>query len=250
MGQEGVYFDLLDWLDQHGRFDPSTFLQRLQAAYQTGAITYVDAAIGSDRLTLHRLVHSRPSDAGRTARLLLQRPLRDQLLQVFSELEPVLVDLAALSAPHSSAQFSPGAEASTSISVGYPLLSRPGRRACLLVQARDGEDRWSDWRRRNDRDLSNLAGRLHARLTKKAPATANKRRVNTVLTRREGETLAWIAAGKSYWETAIILGITERTVRYFMANARHKLDVVNNAQAVAEAVWQGIIPRLSDGPPS
>jgi LuxR family transcriptional regulator, quorum-sensing system regulator SinR len=39
-------------------------------------------------------------------------------------------------------------------------------------------------------------------------------------------------------------------VRYFMANARHKLDVVNNAQAVAEAVWQGIIPRLSDGPPS
>ena len=32
--------------------------------------------------------------------------------------------------------------------------------------------------------------------------------------------------------------------RDFMANARQKLDVVNNAQAVAEAVWRGLIPRL------
>jgi LuxR family transcriptional regulator, quorum-sensing system regulator SinR len=250
MGQEDAYFDLLDWLDQHDWFDPSAFLQKLQAAYRTGAIIYVDAAIGRERLKLHRLVHSRPSEAARTARLLLDRPLRDQLLQVFSELEPIRVDLAALSASHVSKPASLGAGAGNPICVGYPLLSRPGRRACILVQARDGEDQWADWRRLNDRDLSNLAGRLHARLAKVTPPGAKKRQVKSVLTRRESETLAWIAAGKSYWEAAVILGITERTVRYFMANARHKLDVVNNAQAVAEAVWQGIIPRLSDGPAS
>jgi LuxR family quorum-sensing system transcriptional regulator SinR len=250
MGQEGVYFDLVDWLDQHDRFDPSAFLQKLQAGYQTGAITYVDGAIGSERLKLHRLVHSQPSDAARAARLLLGQPLRDQLLQVFSELEPVQVDLAPLSGPHASARLSRGTGSSIAMGVAYPLLSRPGRRACLLVQARADHDQWADWRRLNDRDLSDLAGRLHARLAKVAPPTTKRRRVKTVLTPRESETLAWIAAGKSYWEAAIILGITERTVRYFMANARHKLDVVNNAQAVAEAVWQGIIPRLSDGPPS
>lgn len=248
MGQEGVYFDLRDWLDQQDRLEPSIYLQKLQSSYQTGAIIYVDGAIGSERLKLHRLVHSRPSDAGRTARRLLEHPLRDQLLHVFSGLEPMPIDLSALSAPHGSAGrgLGPGVR----IGVGYPLLSRPGRRACLLVQADDGQEQWADWRRLNDRDLADLAGRLHARLANVAPPTAKRRRVQTVLTRRESETLAWIAAGKSYWEAAIILGITERTVRYFMANARHKLDVVNNAQAVAEAVWQGIIPRLSDGPPS
>ncbi len=93
-------------------------------------------------------------------------------------------------------------------------------------------------------------GRLHARLAKSTPQKPQRRRSKTLLTRRETETLAWIAAGKSYWEAAIILGITERTVRYFMANARDKLEVVNNAQAVAEAVWQGIIPRLSDRTPN
>lgn len=249
MGQEGVYFDLREWLDQHDRFDPYAFLQKLQSGYQTGAIIYIDGVIGSDRLKLQRLVHSRPSDAARTARLMLERPLRDQLLRVFSELEPVAIDLSALTAPHVSAGANLGTDPVTPFGIGYPLLSRPGRRACLLVLARDGQDQCVDWRRRNDRDLSDLAGRLHARLAKVDPPTTRKRRAKTVLTRRESETLAWIAAGKSYWEAAVILGITERTVRYFMANARHKLDVVNNAQAVAEAVWQGIIPRLSDGPP-
>jgi LuxR family quorum-sensing system transcriptional regulator SinR len=240
MGQEGVYFDLVDWLDQHDRFDPSAFLQRLQAGYQTGAILYVDGLVGAERLKLHRLVHSRPADATRAARLLLKNPLSDQLLKVFSELEPVEVDLTALSV--SPAVDQPG------LGIGYPLLSRPGRRACLLVQAKDGHDHGPDWRRLNDRDIADLGGRLHARLARMRPPATRKRPVKTVLTRRESETLAWIAAGKSYWEAAVILGITERTVRYFMANARHKLDVVNNAQAVAEAVWRGIIPRLSDGP--
>ena len=40
----------------------------------------------------------------------------------------------------------------------------------------------------------------------------------------------------------MILGITERTVRYFMANARRKLNVVSNTQAVAEAAWRGLLP--------
>lgn len=242
MGQEGVYFDLLSWLDQQERFEPSTFLQKLQTGYKTGPVIYVDGSIGSERLKLHRLVHSKPSEAGRTSRLLMERPLRERLLQVFSELEPVQIDLTTLWEPHPERPQAPR------IGVGYPLLSHPGRRACLLVQANEAQDGWLDWRRRNDRDVASLASRLHARLAKAVTPNPRRRSKKALLTRRETETLAWIAAGKSFWETAVILGISERTVRYFMANARHKLDVVNNAQAVAEAVWQGLIPRLSDRP--
>ncbi len=102
------------------------------------------------------------------------------------------------------------------------------------------------WRLAHDRDLLSLGAKLNARLSRSARIERLGPTKSLPLTRRESETLAWIAAGKSYWETAVILGISERTIRYFMANAREKLDVVSNAQAVAEAVWRGLIPRLAE----
>jgi DNA-binding CsgD family transcriptional regulator len=61
------------------------------------------------------------------------------------------------------------------------------------------------------------------------------------LTRRESECLAWCAEGKSYWETAIILGIAERTVSFHMESARAKLNAGSNAHAVAIAVHAGLL---------
>jgi len=55
------------------------------------------------------------------------------------------------------------------------------------------------------------------------------------LTGRERECLYWCAQGKSYWETAVILGIAERTVNHHMKMVRDKLGVQTNAQAVSLA---------------
>ncbi|TPP11327.1 helix-turn-helix transcriptional regulator [Rhizobium glycinendophyticum] len=247
MGQEGIYFDLLDWLDHQTRLEPSIFLQKLQAAYRTGPIVYIDGAFGADRVKLQRLVHSRPADAARVTRLLGDRPLRDQLDSLFAELEPVQLDLTLIAASRPSHQEPTGRD-SPAADIGYPLLARPGRRACLLVAAVTDPAHLLDWRRENDRDFWSLAARFHAMMAQASPPQPRRRLASKLLTPRECETLAWIAAGKSYWEAAIILGISERTVRYFMANARNKLDVVNNAQAVAEAVWLGLIPRLAERP--
>lgn len=52
------------------------------------------------------------------------------------------------------------------------------------------------------------------------------------LTAREQESLAWVAEGKSDWEIATILGLSETTVRFHVDNARKKLGAVNRAQAV------------------
>lgn len=65
------------------------------------------------------------------------------------------------------------------------------------------------------------------------------------LTRREGECLAWCAEGKSYWETAVILGIAERTVSFHMEAVRTKLDAGSNAHAVAIAVRAGLLEAAS-----
>lgn len=61
------------------------------------------------------------------------------------------------------------------------------------------------------------------------------------LTRREHECLGWCADGKSYWETAVILGISERTVSFHMEAVRSKLQAASNAHAVAVALRAGLL---------
>ena len=61
------------------------------------------------------------------------------------------------------------------------------------------------------------------------------------LTKRELECLEWCAEGKSYWETAVILGISERTVSFHMEAMRAKLGAGSNAHAVAMALRGGLL---------
>jgi LuxR family quorum sensing-dependent transcriptional regulator len=62
-----------------------------------------------------------------------------------------------------------------------------------------------------------------------------------VVSPRERECLAWIAAGKTDWEISSILTIAEATVDKHVRRARAKLGAANRAQAVAEALRCGII---------
>jgi DNA-binding CsgD family transcriptional regulator len=65
-----------------------------------------------------------------------------------------------------------------------------------------------------------------------------------VLSSREVECLQWLASGKTLCEAAIILGISERTLRYHISNARERLGVATTVQAiVAAALTYGFDPR-------
>lgn len=61
------------------------------------------------------------------------------------------------------------------------------------------------------------------------------------LTRREVECLKWAGAGKTAWETSVILSISARTVEQHLAAAARKFQVVSRTQCVAEALRRGII---------
>ena len=61
------------------------------------------------------------------------------------------------------------------------------------------------------------------------------------LTKRELECLKWCAVGKSYWETSVILEISERTVNFHMASVRDKLGASSNAHAVAMGIASDLI---------
>lgn len=56
------------------------------------------------------------------------------------------------------------------------------------------------------------------------------------LSPREKDVLTWIAHGKSLWETATILGISEGTVKVHLAAVRTKLAASNTTNAVAKAL--------------
>mgnify|MGYP003391181475 CR=1 FL=1 len=61
------------------------------------------------------------------------------------------------------------------------------------------------------------------------------------LTERELECLKWSAEGKTYEDIGMLLGISTRTVRFFLENARHKLGSHNTTHAVAAAMLHGLI---------
>lgn len=56
------------------------------------------------------------------------------------------------------------------------------------------------------------------------------------VTRREMECLLWCSEGKTSWEIAKILGISERTVHFHMQNASRKLGASNRSHAVRLAL--------------
>lgn len=58
------------------------------------------------------------------------------------------------------------------------------------------------------------------------------------LTRREEDSLMFVAEGKTDWEIGAIFGISETTARFHVDNARKKLGAANRAHAVARFLAQ------------
>jgi DNA-binding CsgD family transcriptional regulator len=61
------------------------------------------------------------------------------------------------------------------------------------------------------------------------------------LSSREMEILTWAAKGKTYWETARILGIGYASVHTYINSLRLKMNAVNIAHAVALGYELGIL---------
>ncbi|MFJ3314869.1 helix-turn-helix domain-containing protein [Herbaspirillum huttiense] len=62
-----------------------------------------------------------------------------------------------------------------------------------------------------------------------------------VLSPRERECLLWASKGKTAWEIAEILNVSEHTSIFHLKNARRKLGAVNQHQAIARAISLRII---------
>ncbi len=61
------------------------------------------------------------------------------------------------------------------------------------------------------------------------------------LSARQKECLSWASQGKTSKETALILGVSERTVNFHLYNAFDKLNVHSKNAAVAQAIMLGLL---------
>lgn len=82
---------------------------------------------------------------------------------------------------------------------------------------------------------------VHIALLRTAPPKAQSMdRCVKRLTLRELTILNWVKNGKTNWEIAQIMGVTERTIRFHVESIFSKLDVTSRSQAVATAIEHGL----------
>jgi len=123
--------------------------------------------------------------------------------------------------------------------ISFTVRGRLGETGIFSANKNLCNGSWDTYKHTHMSDMQMVATYFHGKiveLQEKHPQAKSD-----TLSSRELECLKWCSAGKSYWETSVILGISERTVNFHMTTVRQKLNAMTNAQAVANAIHQGII---------
>lgn len=115
----------------------------------------------------------------------------------------------------------------------FPLRATRGEAAALFVTADAADAAVLSSSGSTFQDLRVLANHFHQQMLR---IYGHVGAADPLISSREVDCLKWIAAGKTAWETSVILGISERTVRFHLNAAREKLNCATTTQAVAKAV--------------
>lgn len=94
-----------------------------------------------------------------------------------------------------------------------------------------------DRARRTEVILDLITPHLHQALLR----VLNQNHHSSSLSPKELEVLKWLKSGKSTWDISVILGISERTVKFHVSNIMQKLDASSRTHAVAIALEQGLV---------
>jgi DNA-binding CsgD family transcriptional regulator len=122
--------------------------------------------------------------------------------------------------------------------ISVPLRSPDGSFGLVSFTADEQTDDWGP-ASATMASLTLLAMHCHARANQLLQA----RDIEAGLSAREIECISWSSAGKSLAETARLMGISERTVRFHRENIRIKLDTQTTMESVSKAVSLGLIIR-------
>lgn len=126
--------------------------------------------------------------------------------------------------------------------VTVPIRGAGNSFAAFTFAADDHREEFSRWAAEAIDTLQLIGLYYHAGVDTKL-RLGLRRFGDAPLTPRETQCLTWAARGKTMAETALILGITKRTVEFHLDNARTKLNAMTLSQAVAKAIRFELLPR-------
>jgi DNA-binding CsgD family transcriptional regulator len=122
--------------------------------------------------------------------------------------------------------------------LSIPLRPLIGETAIFFVTGGMAPEDWKEKKKALLREFQVLASYFHQHILRIYGHDASSQ---MLISARELDCLKWVAAGKTAWEASVILGISERTVRFHLNAAREKLNCLTTTQAVAKAVSQQLI---------
>jgi DNA-binding CsgD family transcriptional regulator len=123
--------------------------------------------------------------------------------------------------------------------LSFPLRGLYNETAVFSVTADFSPKEWQNFKRERLKELRVIADLIHQDVVGDSFPQDNFDR--DLLTSRESECLRWCAEGKTYQDISDLMGITPRTVRFFLEGARHKLSCLNATHTVAVALHKGLI---------
>jgi len=121
--------------------------------------------------------------------------------------------------------------------LSIPVRGRSGEFSIFSLTFEESEKDWQEYKRQFMRDFQVLAVFFH----QSALQAFAIEPPNFNLSTRELEVLYWAACGKTSEETAVILGITKRGVRFHCANILTKMNAMNIAHAVAKGIYYNLL---------
>ena len=125
--------------------------------------------------------------------------------------------------------------------VSIPVRGRTGR-AVMSFATLTNEKGEAEFIRRRLPVLSVIAGLMHTHTGEMSIGGRGLLDARSLsLSPRQTEVLQWAAVGKTDWEIAAILNISEKAVKFHFAAARQKLEASNRTHAVAKALSYGVI---------
>jgi DNA-binding CsgD family transcriptional regulator len=199
------------------------FFKAAKDLYRLADVTYVCANLRVSSQRKH-FTHCFYSDT-RVKQFASQVPLRLSLPATPSDIsEPVSDD--------------PNCQLEPPFDLVLPLAQRYDETAVFKLSA---DMALSEWRRQRSvlmRECRILANYFHSHVLRINGYDSER---ELLVSARELDCLKWTAAGKTAWEASVILGISERTVRFHLNAAREKLKCANTTQAVAKAIANQLI---------
>ena len=121
-----------------------------------------------------------------------------------------------------------------------PVHGRNGDTALVTITSDLSERDWRRERLEYMRDFQLLSVHLHNKILELEGYPVSR----TKLSPRELECLHWVSEGKTAWECATILGLSEHTVRCYLESARYKLHASSNTHAVSIAHRAGLFDPI------